>query len=58
MRKELKVQLIVCWTVIRDLVLLAQRLTKCVPVHSAGFVIAAICFCAPQSLPSFVGQPQ
>lgn len=57
MRKELKVQLIVCQTVIRDPVLLAQELIKLLPVLSAGFAIPAKRVCAPQSLLGLVVQP-
>lgn len=48
MRKELKVQLTVCWIVIRDPVLLAQELIKLLPVLSAGFAIPAKGVCAQQ----------
>lgn len=43
MRKELKVQLVVCWIVIMDLVLLAQTLIKLLPTPSAGFAISVKC---------------
>lgn len=50
MRKEFKVQLTVCWTIIRDPVLLAQELIELLPVIFARFAIPAERICAPQSL--------
>lgn len=58
MRKELKVQSTVCWTVIREPVLLAQELIKLLPVFSASFALPAKRICGPQSVPGFVGQPR
>lgn len=58
MRKELKVQLTICWIIVRNLVLLPQELIKLLPVLSASFAIPARRVCAPQSLPDVVGQSE
>lgn len=56
MRKEFKVQLTVCWTIIRDPVLLAQELIELLPVIFARFAIPAERICAPQSLLGLIVQ--